>query len=125
MDTKRDTMDNADIIQDIKEDFIKRFKASGDVDSIKEYGLEILMQELKDLRMSEEEISSNSTIIIDGLNTLMDDLVAEAADKIYSCKTCAKEGVTGVCIKCKKTYYCSKKCQVEHWPIHKKKCKKA
>lgn len=118
-------MDNAgEIMKEIKEDFINRFNASGGVDSIKEYGLKTLIEELKVLGMSEEEISSNSTIIQYELNKLMDKLVAEAADKIHSCKMCSQKGVTGVCIKCKKVYYCSKECQVKHWPIHKKICKK-
>ncbi len=115
---------NTAIIQEIKEDFINRFNASGGVDSIKEYGLETLIEELKVLGMSEDAINANFGIIQDELNKLMDKLVAEAADKIHSCKLCSHKGVTGVCFKCKKVYYCSKECQVAHWPIHKKVCKK-
>jgi hypothetical protein len=118
------TMNNTAIMQEIKEDFINRFNASGGVDSIKEYGLEILIEELKALGMSEEAINANLTIINDELNKLMDKLVALATDKIHSCKLCSQEGVTGVCFKCKKVYYCSKECQVAHWSIHKKVCKK-
>jgi hypothetical protein len=112
-------------MQEIKEDFIHQFNASGGIDSIKEYGLEILIQELKALEMSEEEIDRNLSIIKDKLNIVVADVVALATDKIHSCKMCHNKNIVGTCIKCKKVYYCSKQCQVDHWQIHKKVCKKA
>ncbi|KAJ7633719.1 hypothetical protein B0H17DRAFT_1149907 [Mycena rosella] len=44
-----------------------------------------------------------------------------------SCTTCLAipaEGEFSRCSKCKTTMYCSKKCQVEHWPKHKNICSK-
>ena len=29
------------------------------------------------------------------------------------------------CVRCRRTYYCSKECQAEHWPEHKKQCRRA
>lgn len=26
------------------------------------------------------------------------------------------------CVKCQGTFYCSRKCQKKHWPVHKQKC---
>lgn len=28
------------------------------------------------------------------------------------------------CSGCKEEYYCNRKCQLKHWPVHKKDCKK-
>jgi len=41
------------------------------------------------------------------------------------CGKCGKKGKSSRCTKCRVVCYCSKKCQVEHWPDHKKACKKA
>lgn len=39
------------------------------------------------------------------------------------CQGCKKFNTkTFQCSKCKKSKYCDKKCQSEHWPIHKKDC---
>ncbi|GFH48029.1 hypothetical protein CTEN210_04505 [Chaetoceros tenuissimus] len=45
-----------------------------------------------------------------------------------NCDNCSKTGVDigsklSVCSKCNSAYYCSRECQVEHWPTHKKYCK--
>eukprot|EP00539_Tryblionella_compressa_P009458 CAMPEP_0178783456 /NCGR_PEP_ID=MMETSP0745-20121128/3697_1 /TAXON_ID=913974 /ORGANISM="Nitzschia punctata, Strain CCMP561" /LENGTH=198 /DNA_ID=CAMNT_0020440973 /DNA_START=9 /DNA_END=605 /DNA_ORIENTATION=- len=41
-----------------------------------------------------------------------------------TCSNCGKsEGVTlSCCSRCKSVYFCSKECQREQWPIHKKVC---
>ena len=115
------------IMRDIKNEFIQKFTNSGNIDPIREYGLELLTNELQKLGMSEEEINNYLDIIIDQLDKLVDELVIEAADKIHSCHrtNCTEKGIAGTCSKCQKVYYCSKECQVKHWQIHKKKCKKA
>lgn len=38
------------------------------------------------------------------------------------CEVCSNTEAW-VCSKCKKVYYCSKKCQKEHWVVHKIVCK--
>lgn len=38
-----------------------------------------------------------------------------------SCKVCQK-AAEKKCGNCSKAFYCSKDCQVKHWPIHKKVC---
>lgn len=47
----------------------------------------------------------------------------ERSQCCYSCAT--RNGTQGLkcCSVCKSALYCSKKCQGEHWPIHKTKCK--
>ncbi|KAH8089940.1 hypothetical protein BXZ70DRAFT_899118 [Cristinia sonorae] len=42
--------------------------------------------------------------------------------KPLAAKYCTNEG-TSVCSACKLVMYCSKKCQQEHWSIHKRDCK--
>ena len=39
-----------------------------------------------------------------------------------SCLVCGKEA-TNKCVRCKKARYCSRECQVVHWPKHKSTCK--
>jgi len=50
----------------------------------------------------------------------------EPADNSFSsiCGNCKKGGCTMRCQRCLTTYYCSKNCQVTHWPAHKQTCKK-
>lgn len=42
-------------------------------------------------------------------------------DNKRSCKICHKEAEKK-CGNCSKVFYCSKDCQVKHWPTHKKVC---
>lgn len=42
-------------------------------------------------------------------------------DNKRSCKVCQK-GAEKKCGNCSKAFYCSKDCQVKHWPTHKKVC---
>ncbi|MFC1842121.1 zinc finger MYND domain-containing protein [Candidatus Dependentiae bacterium] len=54
-------------------------------------------------------------------------LLGKVADiaKRFTCNTCGKEGKKlQKCSACKKTYYCSRKCQIKDWKEHKKICKK-
>lgn len=45
-------------------------------------------------------------------------------DMMRSCRVCAKYGLTlSKCSVCKSVYYCSRDCQTNDWPIHKKVCK--
>ena len=39
------------------------------------------------------------------------------------CIQCKKEGKMMRCNRCKIERYCSRECQVKHWPAHKLKCK--
>ncbi len=39
------------------------------------------------------------------------------------CRMCETTGVSLLCSRCKVLHYCSKECQVRHWPAHKKFCK--
>lgn len=42
-----------------------------------------------------------------------------------ACNMCRKEGTKNEmmrCARCKQVRYCSKKCQLAHWPIHKRGC---
>ncbi|CAH1958239.1 unnamed protein product [Acanthoscelides obtectus] len=39
-----------------------------------------------------------------------------------TCAQCGK-GAIQRCSKCKKSWYCSRACQVTHWPQHKEECK--
>jgi hypothetical protein len=41
---------------------------------------------------------------------------------IKKCKICSKK-TTNKCSRCKRTYYCSQKCQRDDWKEHKKTCK--
>ena len=39
------------------------------------------------------------------------------------CAACGKAKANKVCSRCKETFYCSAKCQKEHWKQHKRKCR--
>lgn len=41
----------------------------------------------------------------------------------YGCAILSGNQSLKCCSMCKSAFYCSKKCQGEHWPIHKTKCK--
>jgi hypothetical protein len=45
-------------------------------------------------------------------------------DVIKLCRGCGKDENTSACTACKCVYYCSKECQKDDWPTHKKLCKK-
>jgi len=47
-------------------------------------------------------------------------MTATAVTKIGDCKHCSKAGACR-CMVCK-TWYCSKECQADHWPIHWREC---
>jgi hypothetical protein len=40
----------------------------------------------------------------------------------FKCVVCQKEGIKR-CSQCKQEFYCTRECQVQHWPEHKKTCK--
>ncbi|GFH52352.1 hypothetical protein CTEN210_08827 [Chaetoceros tenuissimus] len=49
-------------------------------------------------------------------------------ESTFICTNCGKSGKDlgcnmRVCSKCKKSHYCSRECQVAHWPMHKEICK--
>ncbi len=44
--------------------------------------------------------------------------------QIRKCDNCQQIKKIKTCAWCKKAYYCSKECQVQHWKVHKKLCKK-
>jgi len=47
------------------------------------------------------------------------------AESCGKTKSELREGqIIKLCAKCKEVCYCSKECQSEHWPAHKKTCKK-
>ena len=41
----------------------------------------------------------------------------------FKCGKCQKEAFKR-CSKCKSIWYCSRECQVSHWPEHKEGCNK-
>ena len=43
---------------------------------------------------------------------------------IRECFNCSQIGANKRCSGCNQTFYCSKSCQADHWPSHKKQCKK-
>ncbi|MED6235357.1 hypothetical protein ATANTOWER_024135 [Ataeniobius toweri] len=52
--------------------------------------------------------------------------VTSDTDKFQCCYGCAIQSENQhlkCCSVCKDAFYCSKKCQGEHWPIHETKCK--
>lgn len=44
--------------------------------------------------------------------------------EVESCFVCAKIPAKAVCSACKKTWYCSKNCQIQDWNGHKRQCTK-
>lgn len=50
--------------------------------------------------------------------------VANRIDPQKVCSNCSKSNCSSRCSRCKKVFYCSRTCQVEHWPSHKLVCKK-
>jgi tetratricopeptide (TPR) repeat protein len=44
--------------------------------------------------------------------------------ELQSCAICDRDGKMS-CAKCKQVKYCGRECQMKHWPIHKRMCKKA
>ncbi|THV07107.1 hypothetical protein K435DRAFT_848446 [Dendrothele bispora CBS 962.96] len=63
----------------------------------------------------------------DPIITPMEDLQNLVLDTPgLSCSQCGKaqeKESFSRCSKCHSTYYCSRECQVEHWPIHKSVCR--
>lgn len=47
----------------------------------------------------------------------------EKSPQVKLCGYCSKPDCTLRCASCKTIYYCSEKCQKEHWITHKQKCK--
>ena len=39
-----------------------------------------------------------------------------------NCGSCSKQNCSLKCSQCLVQYYCSSKCQKEHWKLHKSKC---
>jgi len=48
---------------------------------------------------------------------------AAAAPEETTCRKCGREGVSNRCSGCHLAAYCSRECQVAHWPTHRKACK--
>jgi hypothetical protein len=42
---------------------------------------------------------------------------------IVACDNCTKKGLWNKCSGCKQASYCGRKCQLEHYPVHKVLCK--
>ncbi len=51
------------------------------------------------------------------------ELVASTLKTRNVCPVCEREGCKLQCTRCKAVYYCSKTCQLKHWPTHKKICR--
>ena len=62
------------------------------------------------------------------LETFQDVSESGAPAMLHACHTCSKaetaEQPFQSCSRCKRTYYCSRECQVKDWPHHKAGCKK-
>jgi tetratricopeptide (TPR) repeat protein len=52
-----------------------------------------------------------------------DRLFQTSSAELLSCVVCGDEGKSS-CSKCKQVRYCGRECQLKHWPIHKRICKK-
>ena len=57
-------------------------------------------------------------------NSEKDEENTKIVENLRECSNCTKLDSNYKCSKCKKVFYCSKKCQKEDWKSHKKICKK-
>ena len=64
----------------------------------------------------------------DDNNPIGDSTNVDAVDSLSMCANCGKgeeeSGKLKSCNACMEVQYCTKNCQVTHWPMHKKACKK-
>ena len=90
------------------------------VDDVGEYHYAAIYQEDPDLHIQRfiDAAAQNAPTILPDLPT------KNGGKTIYlgSCIACGVHEAKAQCKKCKKAYYCGKKCQVAHWETHKTAC---
>jgi len=69
--------------------------------------------------LRERDLETVSTMLSDDTQAKVDTLMRIQG----TCLECKRVGATKECSLCHRATYCSKACQVQHWPVHKLKCK--
>jgi uncharacterized paraquat-inducible protein A len=65
------------------------------------------------------------SVFIQSVLEFSDVLGAKSPESMKLCATCHKtepEVSLKMCARCKKVFYCCRKCQTEDWPNHRKTC---